>query len=662
MDVMQVSGEKHWWTNYPWRMVQTNLRQTDMADIDAEIFARDLADFGATVVTLNAGGILASYESKLPYHTVSSYLTGSSLKEIIDACHARGIRVIARMDFSKIPYAVYEQHPDWVFRTAGSGIVEQNGFVQTCQNSEYQQEKVMEILRELLTTHPFDGVYCNMSGFVATDYSGKVYGLCTCENCRKGFREAAGLEAPSKLDMKDPVTMRYMAFQSGSGKKLRAKMNAAIKTINPEIAVDKVDYLRTESHTDIGEPIWVYSASSNSRQALGPQRRQISDNASVDFMGFRYRESSVSSGVMELRQWQNLANSGGVSLYIMGRLDNHRDKSAFEGTRKVFQFHKAHEELLSGLKSAAEVLLVCKAQQSRSDPESYGWIRALTASHIPFDEVKTSGMAEAALEGKKAVILADAKDLTAQQAELLDEFARNGGIVLASGDSGVRGNPRSLKCLGIEKILGKKSGLMSTVFTVMPEDAEALQRCTSAPVIAPGPEITEAEYAWNTKKYLHTEEEPRFGPPEVCYAEKKTDAPGLAVNPFHRGKGVFIPWSCGSFYHKEGYTNTLNFMQDVLFNLCEIPQIAPTLHPTVELALSQKENKKVVSLINASGYFGNSFFSPIPMHRLVVELPGCFASAEALNGGSVSLYQKDNKTIITLDVLKNFEMIVLEEK
>ena len=98
-----MSNAKHWWTNYPWRMVQTNFREIDMDGIDAESYARSLADFGATVVTLNAGGILASYESKLPYHTVSKYLTGSSLKEIVDACHKRGIRVIARMDFSKIP-------------------------------------------------------------------------------------------------------------------------------------------------------------------------------------------------------------------------------------------------------------------------------------------------------------------------------------------------------------------------------------------------------------------------------------------------------------------------------------------------------------------------------------------------------------------------------
>lgn len=636
-------------------MVQTNLREIDMADIDAEKYASDLADFGATVVTLNAGGILASYESALPYHTVSKYLTGSSLKEIIAACHGKGIKVIARMDFSKIPYAVYEQHPNWAFRTSEGGIVEQNGFVQTCQNSEYQQEKVLEILEELLTTHPFDGVYCNMSGFIATDYSGKVYGMCTCDRCKAGFKAAFQMDAPTKLDMKDPVTLRYMGFQSGTGRTLREKMNAAIKAINPEIAVDKVDYLRTESHTDIGEPIWIYSASSNSRQTAGSQRNLISDNASADFMGFRYRESSVSPGVMELRQWQNLANSGSVSLYIMGRLDNHRDKSSFAGTRKVFQFHKKHEQLLNGLTSAAEVLLVTKTQQARSDAESYGWIRALTASHIPFDEVKSSGIRESVLSGKKAVILADAKDLQPQQCELLDRFVESGGMVIASGDSGVRGNAASLNCLGIKKVSGKKRGLMSTVFVATEQE---LVRCAVVPVIAPGGEITVAEYGESVNKFMRTQPEPLFGPPEVCYAKAETDAPGLTVNHYGAGKGIFIPWNCGSFYHNEGYTNTLNFMQDELFEICGLPEIAPKLHPTVELVLSKKENKKVISLINASGYFANSFFDPIPMADIEITLPGNFAAAKALNGGNVTL--KENA--IHLDKLNEFEMIVLEGK
>lgn len=654
MDV-RAMREKHWWQGYPWRMVQTNLREIDMADIDAERFASDLADFGATVVTLNAGGILASYESRLPYHTVSRYLTGSSLREIIDACHAKGIRVIARMDFSKIPCAVYEQHPDWAFRTADGSIVNQNGFVQTCQNSVYQQEKSLEILKELLTTHPFDGVYCNMSGFVATGYDGSIYGMCTCDRCKAGFKTAFGMDAPEKLDMKNPVAMRYMGFQAGCAKKLRAKLNKTIKAVNPQIAVDKVDYLRTESHTDIGEPIWVYSASSNARQTAFSGL--VCDNASVDYMGFRYRESAVSSGVSLLRQWQNLANVGTTSLYVIGRLDNHRDKSTFAANKKVFQFHKAHEDLLVGMGSAAEVLLVEKGQQSRSDPESFGWIRALTASHVPFDETKTSGVTQSALDGKKVVILADCKDLQPDQCGLLDDFVKTGGILVASGDSGVRGDMASLKCLGIEKVLEQKK-TVSTVFTLTDSDGKILTRSAGSPVIAPGPEIRICQYAPGVRKFLHTEPEPLYGPPEVAYPTEELENPGLSVNAYGSGKAVSIPWFCGSFYQNEGYPNTLNVMQDALFAICGLPQIAPGLHPSVELVLKKKENKTFVFLINASGYFGNSFFAPIPMTDIELKIPGCFKAAEAFNGGLVTM----ENGAIHLDRLNDFEMIVLEEE
>ena len=38
---------EHWWTDFPWRMLQTNLREIDMEDMDAEKFARDAVEFGA---------------------------------------------------------------------------------------------------------------------------------------------------------------------------------------------------------------------------------------------------------------------------------------------------------------------------------------------------------------------------------------------------------------------------------------------------------------------------------------------------------------------------------------------------------------------------------------------------------------------------------------
>ena len=63
--------EQYWWKDRAWRIVQTNMREIDMADMDAERYVQELKDFGANTVIINTGGIAASYETDIPYQTPS---------------------------------------------------------------------------------------------------------------------------------------------------------------------------------------------------------------------------------------------------------------------------------------------------------------------------------------------------------------------------------------------------------------------------------------------------------------------------------------------------------------------------------------------------------------------------------------------------------------
>lgn len=74
-------------------------------------------------MTLNAGGIIAGYDTDLEYQPKCGYLHGDSLKKTVEECHKAGIRVIARMDFSKIREDVYEKHPNWAYKRADGEIV-----------------------------------------------------------------------------------------------------------------------------------------------------------------------------------------------------------------------------------------------------------------------------------------------------------------------------------------------------------------------------------------------------------------------------------------------------------------------------------------------------------------------------------------------------------
>ncbi|HEY5466945.1 MAG TPA: hypothetical protein VIL27_07945, partial [Clostridia bacterium] len=125
---------KYWWNDYPWRYIQTNLREIDMLDIDAKQYVKDLQEFHANIAMINTSGILASYPTQLKYHFQSPCLKGDSLAAIIAECHKAGIKVMARTDFSKIRRPIYEQHPEWAYISPEGKIVDYNGDVHACIN------------------------------------------------------------------------------------------------------------------------------------------------------------------------------------------------------------------------------------------------------------------------------------------------------------------------------------------------------------------------------------------------------------------------------------------------------------------------------------------------------------------------------------------------
>ena len=654
---------KHWWEGYPWRMIQTNLREIDMADIHAEEYARQLSDFGATAVTLNAAGIIASYETEHPCHTKSEYLTSDSLKQLIDACHERGIRVIARTDFTKVRYALYEKHPEWVCRTASGDIINYNGNVHVCPNSEYQQKILFEILKETLTTHPFDGVFCNMSGFVVADYSGNYYGICHCENCRKKFREFCGEELPENEDPDSPVYIRYEAFKEKCTSEHRIRMNAMIKEINEDIALNAVDYIRSESGSEINRQTWIYSASGNGRLAKGSNPLRPSDNASVDYMGFRYRHISVSPELAALRQWQSLANAGSVSFYIIGHLGNHPDVSTFEPTKKVFQFHKKYEDLYRNMRDCSDTLLISNGNWKRNDMECYGWIRALTESHIPFGEIIMDEFSSIEqLAGKKYVIIPTAKKITPLQAKIVDEFAQQGGTVILSGMQESREEKALFESSGIKRIKEIRDKCYSSMFEISSEkDKATFKRCSQTPFIAPGEKIMLAQWDASTEKYLQLIPEHPFGPPELCYFSEREEEPGVVVNYYGNGRCITVPFQIGTFYYKEGHSNSLRFLQDILFNIAKMDEIVPELSPMVEITWKRSGDKYVLQFVNNSGLFSNSCFAPIRICNIQARLPHMAGrSAKALNGGILSVANDGDALVVQLNELNEYEAIVLK--
>jgi hypothetical protein len=318
-----------WWMDYPWRLIQTNLREIDMQDIRAEQVLRDLKAFKASVLMINAAGIIASYPTHLPYHYQSPYLTGDSLLEIVEACHAAGIRVIARTDFSKVRRPIFEENPEWAYRNAKDEIVDYNGDIHVCVNSWYQQEGTLRILDELFTHHPFDGVFFNMGGYITSDYSGNYYGPCRCMNCQRRYSEMFDEPLPlaEQIGPRNHggapgdvhAQARYNHFKRRTLHDQSEKIDRFLSEKFPHLCIAnqlafRRGFIRQESNTALDRPLplWQYSASDNTKWAVGSFPGMVSSNTTVDFIDFPYRHAAVSPHEQALRLAQSLANGGAL--------------------------------------------------------------------------------------------------------------------------------------------------------------------------------------------------------------------------------------------------------------------------------------------------------------------------------------------------------------
>lgn len=663
-----------WWIGKPWRQIQTNLREIDMLDIDAKQVVADLKAFAANRLMINAAGIIASYPTRLPYHFQSPYLKGSSLKEIIAACHDADIRVIARTDFSKVRRPIYEEHPDWAYVSPKGQIVDYNGDVHVCVNSNYQQHYALKIIEELLTTHDFDGIFFNMAGYQVSDYSGNYHGICHCQNCRTLFRDMFGLPLPDAEDMADPVYRKYLVFKRRTLAAHHEKVYTFIHNLRPEIIVAnmtdfKSGIIRQESNTAVDRPLphWQYSGSSNTKWAVSSYPMMVSSNTTVDFIDIPYRHVAVSPHEQKLRLAQGLANGGDLDYYLIGRLDNHEDRSGFAGIKEIFHYHAAHGEAYVGNVSKANIALLTARHGDQR--EFRGWFRFLVENHFLFDTPLIEALPDLPWDKYQAIIVPNLEPIDDALAARLDAFVQEGGTLIAAGRAGFRTGdyePRdkpAMQSLGIEAIRQVRENMRSAYFKL--DDKTGFTRFADTDLLYLDGPYVYAQYAPEVKQRLRLIPPHMFGPPERCYYTVVTQQPGFTVRTFGKGKAIYIPWLPGSLFHRQGHTNTIDFAADLLENVAGIAPVGGNLSPMVEVTLFENQNggTQLLHLVNTSGHFGVTYYAPVPMYDLVVVLPCRSKPASVtslVTGQSVPFDLADTKLTIHVPKLDLFEAIQIK--
>jgi hypothetical protein len=612
--------------------VQTNLREIDMRDIDAERYAASLVDLHATVAMINTSGIVASYPTTLPFHTPSAFLQGDELADVIAACHRADIKVIARTDFSKVRPELHELHPEWAVRTADGEIVRDGGDVHVCPCGEYQQECAPRIVEETITALDVDGIFFNMAGFQTYDYRGVDHGICHCTACVDGFRTSFGLPLPATRDLEDPAFRRYLVFQARVIRDAKRRMDAQIQRRRPDLAIDRPSdglggFVRQESNTafDRSPSEWAYRASANTKWVVSSLPRTVSSNSSVDFVDYPVRHVSVSPDRQRLRLAQALANGGGLDYYVIGRLDRRHDRSALSAIGDVFAYHAAHEEDYRGLHSCARVALVTGPHGNPA--EFGGWFEVLVEQHHLFDTVPIDAVTEPTLRRYDALVVPDHAPVSDAVAAVVDGWVEAGGTLIATGRAGSRTEelePRdgpAFASLGIERVRRVHEDLRGAYLEL--DERERFPRLAGTDLVFIDGAYVDAAYRPDASRRLRLIPPGPFGPPERCVLPEATGEPGLVVHPFGAGRAVYVPWCCGAVAHRHGQANTSSFLADVLEHHARLEPLGGNLPPMVEVTLFERHNAPVhlLHLVNSSGVRGASWVAPVPMRDLEVVVP-----------------------------------------
>ncbi|TDE91733.1 hypothetical protein EXU48_15200 [Occultella glacieicola] len=667
-----------WW-RAPFRTFQTNLREID-ADLDVAEVLDFLEEFGTNVWLLSVGGIISNYPTALPSQTANPALagrvSGDLVGDAVAAAGVRGIRVLGRMDFSKVDRRRAEEHPEWLFVNAQGENQVYNGLVSVCPSGAYYQERVFEVITEVLTRYDIAGFFLNWMSFNELDYSRTYWGVCHCLACHKGF-EGFAPGTPLPQDSASPGYRTWQDYARLTLDDLTARLRAHIRSLAPTAALilgDRADIVFHEANNGVGRPLWHHLTAEHvsAAKAYRPQVPVLVN--SVGFVDMPYRLAGEEPNHFAQFLLQAIAHGAVPSTYVMGRpSDSPYANIAVAG--EITRFHRDHADVYARLRPDADVLLVrgdrvgpALAEGVRSEFE--GLYLTLTESHLPFDVVSSTRLADlgsgadgvGSLGGYRVVVLADLGELAAESVAALDAFVAAGGSVLATGSSALAAGAGQLAASPVRRHLASLTSVEATRAAYVRLDGATPSGHPwgrPAPVIG-ALHVIEAHP--DASVALPTLGRAPYGPPEKCYGHSEADHPGYAERTVGGGTVAHLPWTVGRVYREQGLRAVRDEVADRIRALGARP-VGAGLPEQLQVIRGRSAAGTVVHLLNRSGDAVQRFLDPIPVAPVELTLPwsGPLPRARALVADlELPVQPAEGGIRITTPEVGRFEVLLID--
>lgn len=580
-----------WWCRAH-RVLLLNLREGDEPRVDARELVRSAKAFRATAFCISGGGIVAFYQTRIAGHRLSSGLQGRDLlAEIIPVAHREGMRVLVRIDPSCAPKALAESNPEWFARDREGRFCEVSEHYVTCPNAGYYRVRMVEVIREILSSYGADGIWNNQGKFAAWDT-----GACHCDTCQRLFRDETGGDIPEE-NWDDPLWRRYNEWRYRRIADWVALMHREIHAVKSDAvfiaAVQLMESLETIrpggwdidywlEHQDI--PTFECQRRHTAPWWPGIQAKYLATLApdkprwmTVSYFYPWWR--LYASPEAENRPWiaQQVANGVSPWLHINGGYSDLFDRRSLPAMQAVFQRLERWQNYLDDARSQARVLLILSRHTQdnygRGNPHARyldfirGWYCALQEAHIPFDVMSDKLVTVDRLSSYDAVIISNLACVDDDLAGTLKVFVEGGGGLVAGCDAGrhtldgtVREQPAFGELLGI-RYLGRREGLKSSYARLENHDDPLLAGIGDTDVIPNEGVVIEVGVSDGDEVPLTlippviAHSGATISIPEYSAVRETTDIPVVLRG--HRGRGriVYFANTMEGLYYKYGFSD-----------------------------------------------------------------------------------------------------------
>ncbi|HEY5560258.1 MAG TPA: hypothetical protein VIK72_00630 [Clostridiaceae bacterium] len=671
------NDQQLWWKK-PLRVIQTNLQVLDTPKMDPIQLAEQMDEMGANVLVMNVGGIYAWYPSKVKYHYINEYLPSKFdlLERIIEECHKKSIRVVARFDFSKADDSVYQNKPQWFVRDS-KGEPQIIGskrpgkwslLVSTCINGGYRNEGVaMPVFSEVLDNYDIDGIFFNAPNPIP----------CNCDECKRKYRDVYGKELPiDAAQYESDWGTRCMRDNIGKLYKLMKEKKPDMPLIlyynlykdNLFDRVATADMLCTEPQDVLSlgykniPQFWKPALAIKLGRSMQDRPSPFGIIHSCPGMDWRHTGLPPAEHLFWMSQIP--ANGGYIWHSITGFPDTIGDKRIIKSVSQINHMIKKAENQMFGAFSVAQVALIWNADRSAE-----GWAEGLINKQVPFEVLLDEQATIKRLADFRVVIIPEGFKYNRKFITNIIEYVQQGGNIVVEGSVPEEWS-ELYELIGIKKRVYHSESLVASYLRFEGENNPLQLGMEETPIIAHRGIVTYCEALIGTKVLATLV--PPFSPLESVGAPPErssipvpyTDIPLCVMNQYGKGSSVYIPFQLSLLIQDYKLDEHYRFLENVInLLLGDNKKISVTHFNGLQLVVYEKDNTILVHLVNGVGQ--RPLSNCTPLHDIKIKL----ALKDGMNVSKVTALidekcvkfeQKNSYVECTIDRLDVWEVVSVE--